>query len=200
MTERIDFHGIRRQVYLYFAEDGLADIAVGLVILGFGLLLLLDLPALIGGLGLLALLVWYFGKGSLAVPRVGSIKPGRELKKRFRDFFSSTALIGLGVLVLFLVGRAGQGAFLSRYSLSLFGFVVALGISSLGLILDSTRFYFYGGLVFLAMAGGEVLSASLTAFDPFLVFVILAGGLITLSGIVVLARFLAKYPVIRLEE
>jgi hypothetical protein len=195
MTERIDLKDIRRQVYLYYAEDGLADIAVGLVIFGFGLLLLVDLPVLVGLLGLLPLLVWYVGKGSLVIPRVGSIRPGREMKERFMGFFINLAVIGAGVLALFLLGGSGAGSPFSRYSLSIFGFVVALGISSLGLLLDTPRFYFYGAVVFLAMAGGELLSRSVTTFDTFLVGVIAAGSLILVVGSIVLIRFLAKYPV-----
>jgi hypothetical protein len=200
MNERLDLKDIRRQVFLYYAEDGLVDIAVGLVILGFGLLLLLDFPALVGLLGVLALLVWYLGKGSLVIPRVGSIKPGREMKERFKSFFITLILLGTGVFALFLVAGVGGGASLfARYSLSLFGLVVALGISSLGLVLDTARFYYYGLLVFLAMAGGNLLSQSVTAFDPFLAAVISAGGLILAVGLIVLVRFLAKYPVIREE-
>ncbi|MFN2282477.1 MAG: hypothetical protein ACK2TZ_11485 [Anaerolineales bacterium] len=200
MKESLDLKDIRRQVFLYYAEDGLVDIAVGLVILGFGLLLLLDFPALVSLLGLLALSVWYLGKGSLVIPRVGSIKPGREMKDRFKSFFITLILLGAGVFTLFLAaGAGGGGSLFARYSLSLFGLVVALGISSLGLVLDTARFYYYGVLVFLAMAGGNLLSQSVTAFDPFLAAVISAGGLITVAGTVTLIRFLAKYPVIRKE-
>lgn len=200
MTEKINLKDIRRQVYLYYAEDGLADIAIGLVILGFGLLLQLELPTLVGLLGLAALLVWYGGKSALVIPRVGSIQPGRELKKRFQGFFINLALIGIGFLVLILLGRRGGGVDFSRYSLSIFGLVVGLGISSLGLLLDANRFYAYGVLVFLAMAGGDLLGQGMRVFDPFLISVISAGSLITLAGIAVLIRFLNKYPVIILGE
>ncbi len=199
MKERIDLQGIRRQVFLYYAEDGLLDIAIGLVILGFGLLLLLDLPGLVGLLGLVALLVWYLGKDRLVIPRVGSITPGRELKERFKGFFINLVLIGAGILVLFLLGGSRGGSPFSRYSLSVFGLVVALGISSLGLLLDTARFYYYAGLVFLALTGGDLLSLSVTAFDPFLAAVIGAGFLILAAGLIVHIRFLVKYPIVREE-
>jgi hypothetical protein len=175
MNDNTSFQEIKRQVYLYYTEDGLADISLGLVILGFGLLLLLDLPALVGTLGLIPLLIWYLGKGGLVVPRVGSIQPGRTMKKRFLGFFINLCLVGIGVFVLFLLGRGSGRPVFSTYSLSLFGFVLALGISALGLMMNAVRFYFYGILVFLAMAGGELLMNSISAFDPFLVGVISAG-------------------------
>ena len=58
MSESINLKGIKRQVYLYYSEDGLADVAVGLMIFGFGVLLLVDLPAMVGLLGLISFLVW----------------------------------------------------------------------------------------------------------------------------------------------
>jgi hypothetical protein len=200
MEERIDLKNIRRQIYLYYSEDGLVDIAVGLVIFGFGLLLLLDLPAFVGLLGLLALLVWYGGKASLVLPRVGTIRPGREINERFQGFLINLVVIGIGVFILFLLSRSGGVSIFSRFSLSILGFVLALGISILGLLLDTPRFYFYAGLVFLAMAGGELLSERVTAFDPFLAAVIGSGVVILVSGTAVLIRFLRKYPVVQREE
>jgi hypothetical protein len=200
MNEKMSMQEIKRQVYLYYTEDGLADISLGLVLLGFGLLLLTDLPAFVGILGVIPLLVWYLGKGSLVVPRVGSIQPGQTMKKRFLGFFLNICLVGIGVFVLFLLGRGSGESFFSRYSLSLFGFVLALGISSLGLLMNAVRFYFYGALVFLAMAGGDFLMSSISAFDPFLVGVISAGAIILAVGMIYLIRFLTKYPVVARES
>ena len=200
MNEKTNLQEIRRQVYLYYTEDGLADISLGLVLLGFGLLLLLDLPAFVGTLGLVPLLIWYLGKGSLVVPRVGSIQPGQAMKKRFMGFFINLCLVGIGVLILFLLGRGSGESFFSTYSLSLFGLVLALGISALGLLMNAARFYFYGALVFLAMAGGELLKSSISVFDPFLIGVISAGTIILAAGLILLIRFLGKFPVISLEN
>ena len=200
MNEKMNLQEIRRQVYLYYTEDGLLDISLGLVILGFGLLLLLDLPAFVGALGLIGLLVWYLGKGSLVVPRVGSIQPGPTLKKRFLGFFINVCLVGIGVLILFLLGRGSGESFFSTYSLGLLGFVLALGISSLGFLMNANRFYFYGILVFVSMAAGEYLKSSITAVDPFLIGVISAGSIILAAGLILLIRFLSKFPVINLED
>ena len=200
MNEKMSLQEIKRQVYLYYSEDGLADISLGLVVLGFGLLLLMDLPAFVGALGLIPILIWYLGKGSLVVPRVGSIQPGPALKKRFLGFFINLCFVGIGVFILFLLGRGSGESFFSRYSLSLFGFVLALGISSLGFLMNAVRFYYYGILVFAAMAVGEYLKSSITAVDPFLVGVISAGSIILAAGLILLIRFLSKFPVISLED
>ena len=171
-----------------------------MVIFGFGTLLLFDLPAFVGLLGLVPLLVWYSGKSSLVVPRVGSIHPGRELKQRFQGMLVSLCVIGIGLLVLFLLGRGTGRDFISAYPLTLLGVVLAMGISGLGLLLDANRFYFYAGLVFLAMAGGEALQGSIADIDTFLLAVISAGFIILLAGLILLINFLKKYPVIHLEQ
>lgn len=199
MSEQMDLKEIRKQVYLIYSEDGLADLAVGLMIFGFGIFLLLDQPALVGLLGILPFLVWYLGKLNLVIPRVGSIQPSNEMRKRFIGFFISLVLIGLGVLIFYLVGSSGGYGIFSNSPLMIFGLVVALGISVLGLVLQANRFYFYGLLVFTAMAVGELLTTRIQGFDPFLIAVISAGGVILLAGLIVLINFLNRYPVVEQE-
>jgi hypothetical protein len=77
--------------------------------------------------------------------------------------------------------------------------VLAGGISVLAYLLNATRIYIYAVLIFIAFAGGEILSTSITTFDAFAFSVILAGTLILLSGLAVLVRFLRKYPLPEME-
>jgi len=200
MSENNKLNEYKRQIYLFYSEDVLADVAVGLMIFGFGILLLIDLPALMGLLGLIPFSVWYLGKQSLVVPRVGSIQPGGEIKKRFAGFFINLVILGVGILGFYILNQRSGYKFISSNPLALFGFVVALAISSLGLMLKSNRFYFYGGLVFLAMAAGEFLGRSIVTVDPFLVSVISAGLIIMIAGIIVLVKFINKYPVVKLGD
>lgn len=199
MSENINLKEIKRQVYLFYSEDGLADLAVGLMIFGFGIFLTADLPALVGLLGMLPFLVWYLGKEYLVVPRVGTIQPDQEMRKSFIGFFINLCLIGIGVFLFYLLNRKTGLPFFSQHPLLLFGFVVGVGISSLGIVLKTPRFYLYGLLVFAAMGAGEFLGSTITTVDPFLVAVISAGGIILLAGFFILARFLSKYPVVSLE-
>jgi hypothetical protein len=194
MNENIDLKEIRRQVYLFYSEDGLADLGVGLMIFGFGTLLMADAPYLIGLLGFVAYIVWYLGKHTLVIPRVGSIQPGPQIKRRLFGFFLNLFFFGAGALAFYLVGGGKENLTSFISPLMIFGLVVGLGISSLGLALKASRFYLYGLLVFAAMIVGELLSASVTQVDPFLVSVISAGGIITLSGLIILGKFMSKYP------
>ena len=186
---------IRRQVFLYYSEDGLADLGVGLMIAGFGGLLMADAPYFVGLLGLVAYLVWYIGKQTLVIPRVGTIQSGTEIKRRMFGFFLNLFLFGAGALAFYLVGGAEHTNLPPISSLMVFGLVVGLGISAMGLALKASRFYIYGLLVFAAIVAGELFRDSITAVDPFLVATLSAGGIILIAGFVVLGRFLSKYPV-----
>jgi len=200
MTTNLNMEKIRKEVYLSYTEDGLIDLSIGLVIFGFGALLLADAPWMVGALGMLPLIILYLGKRILTVPRIGSLQPAMSVKRKLTGFLSSMFATGLGVLALFVLTSRSGGDLLSGHSLALFGLVLAFGISALGLVLKTNRLYIYAFLVFVAMAAGELLQGTITIFDTFLVAVIGAGAVILISGIIVLVRFMLKYPVVELEE
>jgi hypothetical protein len=198
MSERVNMKEIERGMYAFFTEDGLIDLAIGLVILGFGSLLFLDLPVFTGILGLAPLGLWYLGKRVITIPRVGIIRPGQVMERKMKGFFLSMLIVGAGVLPLFLLMKVGGQASAS-HTLVLFAMFLAVAISSLGLILRVTRFYFYAVFLFWAMSIGSVFSVHVAGTDLFVLSVIVAGIFIVLSGAVVLFRFLQKYPVVKSE-
>ena len=181
MSEKLNLNEIRRQVYLSYSEDGLIDLAIGLVIFGFGALLMVDVPWMVGVLGGIPLLIWYLGKRYLTVPRIGTIQPGRVMKKRFVGFSVFMIAAGLGVLALFILVAVSGGNLLADHPLALFGLVLALGISALGLVMKTNRLHLYAFLVFASMAVGEILNKSIEVVDVYLLSVIIAGGVIILG-------------------
>ncbi|MCJ7718149.1 MAG: hypothetical protein MUO54_16740, partial [Anaerolineales bacterium] len=66
--------------------------------------------------------------------------------------------------------------------------------------MQANRLYVYAMLVFLAMTIGEILESFVVSVDPFLIAVILAGGMILLAGFIVLTRFLNKYPIVSMDD
>jgi hypothetical protein len=200
MSENFTPKELRRQVYLYYSEDGLVDLAIGLVITGFGVLLLAGLPALVGILGLIPLLIWYFGKQLLTLPRVGSLQPDRAMSTRFLGITYTLVIVGAVLFLLILIRPDTGASFLEVYSLTLFGLVLGLVISALGFLMKTNRYYLYGLLVFLSITLGELLNRSITAVDWFLLAVIFSGGIILFAGVIVLVRFLKKYPIVSLDR
>ena len=170
------------------------------MIFGFGLLLMIDLPALVGVLGLFPFLIWYLGKQALVVPRVGSIQQSQTMRNRFKGFFVNLLIIGICVFVLFLLSNRSGFDSLSNYSLVIFGLVIALAISSLGLLMKTFRYYIYATIIFLAMSIGSLFNLTFQTGDLFLILVMIAGGIILLCGMTILIRFLKKYPPILIDQ
>ena len=85
MSLELDMNEIERRVYMIYNEDGLVDIALGLVFLGWGALLAGGPPFLTPLLGPMALGIWYFGKRMVTIPRVGLIEPGPKMAYRKRN-------------------------------------------------------------------------------------------------------------------
>ena len=194
MSYDLDMKEIERQVYLSYSEDGLIDIAVGVVITAWGLMLTLEPTGLIGVLGLLGLGIWYVGKRLITIPRIGVIEPGPKMERRLTNLAVFLVVLGLVVLGGILISRAVGSLAVSDYSLAILGLVLAAGVALLAYLLNTARIYGYAVILFVSFAGGEILAKSITTFDAFALSVIVGGGLILLSGLVVLVRFVRKYP------
>jgi hypothetical protein len=194
MSLDLDMKEIERKAYMSYSEDGLVDIAIGFVILGWGISLVLGPAGLITLLGPIALAMWYLGKRYLTIPRIGIIKPSRKMAYRARNGAIVLLLLGTITLAGILLGTVVGGSDLADYSLAILGLLLAAGICVIAFLLNSNRLYVYAVLLFVAFAGGQALNDVISSVDTFIVSVILAGALILLSGAVVLVRFLRKYP------
>jgi len=196
MTNKLNIDNIHREVYRSYSEDGLIDLSIGLMVFGFGSLLTIGTPWLVGALGVIPLLTWYLGKRYLTIPRIGTFQPSKTMRRKFTGFLTYMIAIGLGGLVFFIiVARSGENL-LTGHPLALFGFVLAVGISTLGLMMKTYRLYFYAFLVFMAMMIGEIMNKTIQGMDFYLLSVIIAGGVILIVGSFVLISFLRKYPVV----
>jgi len=194
MSYELDMKEIERQVYLSYSEDGLVDIAIGVVITAWGLMLTQEPTGLIGLIGLLGMGIWYIGKRTITIPRIGVIEPSPKMERRLTNLAVFLIVLGLVVFVGILLSRAVGSSMISDYSLGILGLVLAAPVALLAYLLNASRMYIYSVILFISFAGGEILAKSITAFDAFALSVILGGGLILLSGIVVLLRFIRKYP------
>jgi hypothetical protein len=199
MSYELDMKEIERKAYLSYSEDGLVDIAIGMVILLWGVFLIVEPSGLIGLLGLLAFAIWYLGKRFITIPRIGMIKPSQKMERRFKNLGIFLVILGAIAFGGILTGRIIGYPFSSGYSLGILGLVLAGGISVLAYLLNAARLYVYAVLLFVAFAGGEILSANITTFEAFALSVILGGAIILFSGLVVLLRFLRKYPLPTME-
>ena len=81
MTNKLNIDNIHREVYRSYSEDGLIDLSIGLMVFGFGSLLMIGTPWLVGALGVIPLLTWYLGKRYLTIPRIGTFQPSKTMRR-----------------------------------------------------------------------------------------------------------------------
>ena len=192
MSKKTAPKDLSRNIFLFYTEDGLIDLAIGLVLFGFGGLLFLKQPGFIGVLGLLTVGLWYLGKRCISMPRIGIIRLQESARHRLTGFFITMIILGSGVLATLLT-RSGDLKS-GNLPLILFALVLALGISALGLILKVHRLYIYAILVFSVFSGGNIFNRAVGGTDIFILSVMGTGLIILAAGTVVLSRFLRKYP------
>jgi hypothetical protein len=203
MSENTSLVGREQAGYLQYHGDGLVDILVGLWAVGFGVWMLVENVVFIALLPIFFLPSWRSLKKSITAPRMHNINftPDPNARRNL------TAIMLVGVLalallmVLGLVVFWGQStgnappwllaavAWLREHATLAFGLFGAalLGVSAL--MFGLNRFYAYALLTLIISAAGYLLGA------PLWVTVVLVGAMMSLSGIIILLRFLHTYPV-----
>ena len=109
-------------------------------------------------------------------------------------------LFGIGSFVFFLLLALYKPEINFDLPLVLFGTILGLGVGAAGILIKSRRILVYAALVIVVIAGNAFLQINFGSIDSFISSVLTAGGIILVGGVVVLFRFLQKYPVVRLEE
>lgn len=145
-------------------------------------------------------MIWYLGKRFLTVPRIGIIEPSHKMENRMRNLAIALIVLGLTAFAGVLLAVGSGGSFLANYSLAILGLVFAAGICLVAFLLAANRLYVYAMMLFVAFAGGQALNDMVSTVDTFVLSVITAGTLVVISGLVVLVRFLRKYPLPVIEE
>jgi len=210
MSESINpghFH--RRIVRLVNYEDGLWDIALGLIFMALGVYPLtrnLLGPELNFGIYLAFLavivVVQQYARRVISTPRIGIVK---NLKSKARMIVVAVliflVLLTLGLVIVTLASSqssqpsseaANQAG--TNYTVDIIAGLVIIGIFSLmGFVFGIRRMYFYGVL----LGGGNLASTVLRhEYGTILNLpLVIAASIIIFIGIYLLSRFLRKYPI-----
>ena len=195
MTKNLDLKELERKIYLSFTQDGLYDIAVGLMIFIFGLEMLLHYFYLVGIIALPFILMPSLKK-AITLPRMGYVKFNPERSKWIKFWMtmltfilSGTALAGAIVMIGFTKESPAFRAWLQNYGGLTTVLVMALAAYSAGQVTGVKRFNWYTALI-------------LALFLPFWFlripgewYGVILGAIITITGIVLLVQFIRKYPI-----
>jgi predicted small integral membrane protein len=206
MTERISLKRYEQKAFASRFEDGLWDIFVGCFFsqLAVGPYLskagLGDFwpSAIFALLLLLLLLAIWFIKRQVIKPRIGEMRPGPWRKNRLMVGTLVLLIINVILFILGIVVAVGSKDLRNLGSLPTAGLAlcIILFLSAVAYIFDVPRFYFYGALLALAAFAGEWLYANRGVPHHGLgVSFGIGSGAIILTGIVLLVRFLYRYPV-----
>lgn len=213
MSEPISLKQIERKAFRLNMADGLLDIQVGLVMLILGAAALLGEAGVGSWIMLIAIVVAVAVQGLLQVvrrnvsqPRAGRIKFGPARKRRIRTL---AGIILAAVLISFLVvgglhfaarnNDALSGSRVAVWSAVMFFAVLVLVIfAGMTYYLDEPRLMVHGLLIFAAVPAYFALQeyTDITAALPYMI----VGSIATGMGIVLLVRFLKKYPKPPAEE
>ena len=188
MSQDIKLKEIERKAWTSYFHDGLWDIFFGLLMLTMGIRSLTD-NVWVTLVILAAVLVVLLGKKFITIPRIGLVKfsPAREAKQRKLIIMLSISIIMM--LILLVLALLGQDLLTKGIRAAIQGVGFALIFSLVAYFMDFKRLYAYG----LLFTTGTVLWELLG--EPIGPIAFSVSGVIALViGLVVLTRFLRKYP------
>lgn len=205
MTKLFNLSEIEKKAYRSTFQDGLWDIVWGVIIIGMGINTVLKnmgvpKPLYYLVIPLIAVLIGYFGKQRITIPRMGFVRfgPKREQTKRKIWILASIITPIQIILIILIKMQIFQSTFetgLSNYVGPLFLVMFTIIIFAIiAHIIDFPRFFLFGILMGLSIITAEILylhvGSPLDGLIPFSI----AGTIILVNGLVLMVRSLKKYP------
>ena len=189
---------IEKKVFSSYFNDGLWDIYGAFILLGFGLTMVTGWDYLMLVFATLAVVLLLF-RIRIVAPRLGRVKFSSERQAKTKKSnliavitLTFTALLGMVFFVLFSTNNMPEwlDVWMKNYFLAGFGGVLALVIAAAAYVVGVWRYYVYATLIFIAY----FIASTLRPSDLESIPIVIAGGILLVSGVVILIRFLHKYP------
>ncbi len=205
ITEKIDLKEIEKKSWRSTLEDGILDIYFGILVLGIGMGMSLS-PVLPNpfdyfvtfifiGIGLIFFLS---AKKFITKPRLGVVKFGFKRKGRKLKTLIVLSINLIILLVLYIIRFTNP-----ELSLEFPGYLDGLFLGLLFItapvcfaayFIQYPRFYFIGLLVGISFFLSDIFSIFIPEpFDTLIVFSLIS-GLIIIMGVLLLIKFIRKYP------
>jgi hypothetical protein len=191
----LDLHGIEQRAYRSQFDGGLVDLLLGSSLLAFAVCFLAGAGGLGGVWGAVLVPLWVPLHRSLADGRTGYAEfgPGRRAKVRRKNFVLALALglSVLGAVALFIYKSMGKPEFGDTLR-PLGPLPLAVALTAMivmgSAMLELKRGYAYAGVVLGLCVFGHV------SLDNMWIGLLAAAGVVIVSGVVVLMRFLRDHP------
>ncbi len=204
MKPSLDLTDIEKRVFRSTFVDGLYDMYIGLFLITFANIPLINdiglgdfwssmilLPVLWGGW-----LLVRFGKRRIVIPRLGTVQFGRQRqKKNRRMILIAFGLTTLMLIVGFVVFLTVQSQFAQRIAPAVMSLIFLAAFFAGGFLLEFQRLFVYGIFVSVSVIIGEILFARGSAIHHGIPLMFnISGGLIFIVGMAHFIRFLNQYP------
>ncbi|MFC1945524.1 hypothetical protein ACFLWF_02085 [Chloroflexota bacterium] len=198
MEKDIGFKELEKKVFSSYFKDGLWDIYGALMLLGFGLTMVTGWDYLMLAFAVLAVALLLI-RIRIIVPRLGQVKFSTERQTKTKRSILIAIVIGtftmlIGMVFFVLSSTNSMPTWLhiwmGNYFLAALGGMLALLVAAAANVVGIWRYYIYAALTFIAYSLASILRPNDMEAMPILI----AGGIILISGAVILTRFLRKYP------
>jgi hypothetical protein len=194
MAEKINLKKIERKAYTSYHQDGLIDVFAGFLILSFGLWLILDMAWMGWILWFVAVSAYAGAKRVFTIPRIGFVKFHQQRTQVALGMFIGLLLLSsvLGIITFMQVEGGSTPLWLLvaiEYYMPVIGVSVATLFCVGGYTFRTKRMYAYALLTLIMFAPGHFL------YFPLHYYVILLGTPILFFGLVMLIRFIRRYPI-----
>jgi hypothetical protein len=195
MSEQVDLQAMEQEAYRAWWSDGIVDIYVGLSLLWIGAMWtwVNDLSGIAGVLPAILVAPVLAAHRRFVEARLGHVewRPARrgwERRNQLALLAAGAGLFLLGVAVWVLVSANGGGGL--RLAPGVLAWLLALMAIGLAFLLDARRMLLYA--VVLTASGAVVVLLEAKPGWPMLA----CGAVATVVGLVMLRRFVERYPII----
>ena len=202
MTKEVNLKEMEKKAWKSCFQDGLWDILLGLILVGFGIAPLIEeitgITYLISLIILLSLgyIIFYSGKKYITVPRIGNVKfgPKRKLKKiKVVIILAISVIFGLAAIVLTQTDLKSYNIDVSIWGI-IFAINALIVFSLMAYYLDFPRLYIYSIFFAISIFIIETSSSHVgSTYDTVIGFGMF-GVVVLLVGLLHLTRFVRRYP------
>ncbi len=206
MHPPISLKSVERKTFQSTFADGLWDVFIGFFALEFAIAPLLSrslgdfwssavfLPVW----GMVYLGIWLTRKYVVA-PRIGTVSFGKMRRQKLQKFSLIMLIANIAMFVLGIIAALNFSKLPGFGIASLLGLFLLAGFSAAAYMLDYTRLYLYGLMLFVAPLVGEWLYANHGASHHGYPIVFgFSAGVMILTGLVLFIRLLKNNP--RVDE
>jgi len=203
MNEKINLKEIEKKTYRFTFQDGIYDIMFGVLLVSFALAPIIREIIGLGYILFLAIpapLIFTLAKKYITTPRIGIVKFGLKRQATYKKLvIISIILVSITfVLLIMTITNIFPGTFgsmLDGYAVPLvIGISTIIGMGVFAYIKDFPHLWVYGLIIGLGIIVAEILYKTVgSPLDSIITFGI-PGILVLFYGVVVLFRFLRKYP------